>query len=61
VTTTGTMHIKFAAILCAASDHGIKSLEMVRKGNLMIPGHKNRIILFNNRDNVHDHTFFRST
>ena len=61
MTTTGTMHIKFTAILCAASDHGIKSLAMARKGNLVIPGHKIRIILFNDRGNVHDHTFFRST
>jgi hypothetical protein len=32
--TTGTIHIKFAAILCAATGHGMKRPEMARKWNL---------------------------
>jgi hypothetical protein len=49
------------AILCGATGHGMERLEMTRQCELFIRGCKSRIILLNNRGNVHDHTFFIST
>jgi hypothetical protein len=59
--TFGAMHIELPGIWRAASAYGIDGIQMAGQNPVSVFGHKDIEVLINNRNQIHNYTFHKST